>query len=96
LPKRTEYSTYREKGKKMELLTVSDARKNLYKLIDDVAKTHEPAMIKGKRNSAVILSQEDWENIQETIYLLSIPQMKESIIEADKEADEECAKEINW
>ncbi len=42
----------------MELLTVSDARKNLYKLIDDVAKTHEPAMIKGKRNSAVILSQE--------------------------------------
>jgi PHD/YefM family antitoxin component YafN of YafNO toxin-antitoxin module len=53
-------------------------------------------MIKGKRNSAVILSQEDWENIQETIYLLSIPQMKESIIEADKEADEECAKEINW
>ena len=80
----------------MELLTVSDARKNLYKLIDEVANTHEPAIIKGKRNNAVIISQEDWEDIQETMYLLSIPKMKESIIEADKEKLDKCSKEIDW
>ena len=80
----------------MELLTASDARKNLYKLIDSLAETHEPKVIKGRRNSVVILSQEDWENIQETLYLLSIPKMKESIIEGDKEGISECAKGIDW
>ena len=80
----------------MKLLTVSNARKNLYELIDEVANTHEPAIIKGKRNNAVIISQEDWENIQETMYLLSIPKIKESIMEVDKEKLDECSKEIDW
>ena len=65
----------------MELLTVSEARKNLYKLVDNLSNTHMPTFIKGKRNSAVLLSKEDWDNLQETLYLLSVPGMRESIID---------------
>lgn len=80
----------------MELLTVSEARKNLYKLVDNVASSHAPKFIKGKRNSAVLLSKEDWDSLQETLYLLSIPGMGESIAKADKETIEECSENLNW
>ena len=80
----------------MELLSVSEARKNLYKLIDSISSTHVPTLIKSKRNNAVLLAKEDWGSIQETLYLLSIPKMKESIIEADKEPIDKCAKQLDW
>ena len=80
----------------MELLTVSEARKNLYKLVDNLSNTHMPTFIKGKRNSAVLLSKEDWDHLQETLYLLSVPGMRESIIEADKESIENCSKNLDW
>jgi antitoxin YefM len=80
----------------MELLTVSEARKNLYKLVDNLSNTHVPTFIKGKRNSAVLLSKEDWDNLQETLYLLSVPGMRELIIEADKELIENCSKNLDW
>lgn len=63
----------------MNTLTTSEARANLYRLIDQTAESHEPIMISGKRSSAVLISAEDWGAIQETLYLLAVPGMRESI-----------------
>ena len=63
----------------MTTRTVSSARSELYRLIDETAVSHQPVFITGKRNNAVLLSEEDWSAIQETLYLLSIPKMRESI-----------------
>ena len=59
----------------MNTLTASEARANLYRLIDQTVETHEPIIISGKRNNAVLLSAEDWSAIQETLYLLAVPGM---------------------
>ena len=67
----------------MSTLTATEARKRLYTLVDDVAESHDPIQIVGKRNSAVLLSEEDWRAIQETLYLTSIPKMRESIQQRD-------------
>ena len=80
----------------MSVLTASVARSNLYKLIDQTNESHEPVIISGKRNNAVLISEEDWKSIQETLYLVSIPGMKESIINAMKEPLEKSAKKIDW
>jgi prevent-host-death family protein len=58
----------------MTTLTVTEARKRLYALLDDVAESHESVQIAGKRNSAVLVSEEDWRAIQETLYLTSCPE----------------------
>lgn len=63
----------------MTTRTATQARASLYKLIDEIAKTHEPVSITGRRHNAVLLSEEDWRAIEETLYLLSIPGMRESI-----------------
>lgn len=63
----------------MSILTASEARTNLYRLIDEAAENHAPIRISGKRNSAVLIGEDDWRAIQETLYLLSIPGMRESI-----------------
>lgn len=63
----------------MTTKTVTQARADLYRLLDQVAKTHEPIAITGRRNNGVLISEEDWRAIQETLYLLSIPGMRESI-----------------
>jgi antitoxin YefM len=63
----------------MDTLTASEARANLYRLIDQTAESHKPVVISGKRSSAVLLSAEDWNAIQETLYLLAVPGMRESI-----------------
>ena len=63
----------------MPTTTVSDARANLYRLIDEAAESHKPVRITGKRHNAILLSEQDWESIQETLYLLSVPGMRESI-----------------
>ena len=65
----------------MNTLTASEARANLYRLIDQTVESHEPIIISGKRNSAVLVSAEDWSAIQETLYLLAVPGMRESIKE---------------
>ncbi|MFN2369461.1 MAG: type II toxin-antitoxin system Phd/YefM family antitoxin, partial [Desulfurivibrionaceae bacterium] len=65
----------------MNTLTVSEARAKLYGLVDEVAEEHKPVTIKGKRTSAVLVSASDWEAIQETLYLTSIPGMRESVQE---------------
>jgi antitoxin YefM len=80
----------------MATLTVSEARSKLYSLIDETATSHQPILITGKRANAVLVSEEDWRAIQETVYLLSIPSMRESIREGLNSPIEECAKDLDW
>lgn len=80
----------------MTTLTASEARAGLYRLIDQAAESHQPVVIAGKRNSAVLVAAEDWEAIQETLYLLSVPGMRESIKEGMAEPVDACAKELDW
>lgn len=80
----------------MAVITASNARANLYRLIDQTNKSHEPVVISGKRNNAVLISEEDWNSIQETLYLISIPGMRESIVNGMKEPLAESIKELSW
>ena len=80
----------------MQILTASEARANLYRLIDQAAESHEPVTITGKRTNAVLLSADDWSAIQETLFLLSVPGMRESIIAGMATSVEECSKELDW
>lgn len=80
----------------MTTITASEARANLYRLIDEAASSHEPILITGKRSNAVLLSQEDWAAIQETLFLLSVPGMRDSIVEGLKAPIDECSKELDW
>lgn len=80
----------------MTTLTASHARASFYGLIDEVAKEHQPIQIMGKRNNAILVSEEDWNNIQETLFLLSIPGMRESIRKGLKEPLKNCVKELKW
>ncbi|MBE1424256.1 PHD/YefM family antitoxin component YafN of YafNO toxin-antitoxin module [Desulfomicrobium macestii] len=80
----------------MTILNATEARSRLYSLIDDAALTHKPVVIKGKRASAVLVSEEDWNAITETLHLLSVPGMRESIIQGMATGVEECDKELDW
>ncbi len=80
----------------MTTLSVSEARSKLYRLLDQVSETHIPAMITGKRTNAVLVSEDDWNSIQETLYLLSIPNMRESIKEGMKTPIDDCSTELDW
>ena len=80
----------------MTTLTATEARANLYRLIDEVADTHQPVLITGKRTNAILISEEDWRSIEETMYLLNIPGMRESIIEGMNTPVEECDDEVTW
>jgi antitoxin YefM len=80
----------------MNIINATEARSKLYRLIDETAETHEPIVITGKRKNAVLISEEDWNAISETIYLLSIPGMRESIREGLEENISDCSKELDW
>lgn len=80
----------------MTHLTATEARANLYKLLDEVAETHEPVLITGKRANAILISEDDWRAIEETLYLVSIPGMRESIIEGMHTPLDACADEVEW
>src|SRR4030042_6546795 len=82
--------TYDKEVLTMTTLTATDARKRLYSLVDEVKESHEPVQIVGKRSSAVLVSEEDWRATPETLYLTSIPGMRESIQEGLKTPVEEC------
>ena len=77
-------------------ITATEARSNLYRLIDEAAESHRPIVIMGKRNRAVLVSEEDWSAIQETLYLLSVPGMRESIREGMGTPVDQCDEELNW
>jgi len=80
----------------MTTLSATEARTNLYKLLNQVGETHEPVLITGKRGNAVLVAEEDWRAIEETLYLLGIPGMRESIIDGMATAVDECDTEIEW
>ena len=80
----------------MTNLTASEARASLYRLIDQTAESHRPILISGKRSSAVLVSADDWQAIQETLHLLSIPGMRESIRKGMAEPLTKSAKRLNW
>lgn len=80
----------------MSTLNVTEARSNLYNLIDETAETHEPILITGKRGNAILLAEEDWRAVNESLYLLSIPGMRESIREGMSTEISECEKVLDW
>lgn len=80
----------------MTTITATRARTKLYTLMDELADSHQPIQITGKRSNAVLISEDDWRSIQETLYLTSIPGMKESIVKGMKTPADKCAKELRW
>lgn len=80
----------------MATISASEARSNLYRLIDEAAASHEPLLISGKRSNAVLVSEDDWQAIQETLFLLSVPGMRESIREGMDTPIEECGQDLDW
>jgi antitoxin YefM len=80
----------------MTSITATDARKNLYKLVEHVQESHEPIQITGKRGNAVLVSEADWRAVQETLYLVSIPGMRDSILEGMATPVDELEDEPGW
>ena len=80
----------------MTTLTASKARAQLYRLIDKTSITHDPIQISGKRSSAVLVGDEDWRAIQETLYLVSIPGMRKSILKGGKTPLARCSRKDPW
>jgi antitoxin YefM len=80
----------------LPVLTASAARANLYRLIDQASESHQPITIAGKNACAVLVSAEDWSAIQETMHLLSVPGMRESIRKGMAEPLAKCARKLNW
>ena len=80
----------------MKTITATEARKILYRLLDEVAVTSEPVQITGKRSSAVLVPEQDWRAIQEMLYLLSVPGMRDSIREGLETKLEDCVEELDW
>lgn len=80
----------------MSSMNLLEARKNLNKLIENVNQSHEPVHITNKHNSAVIIAEEDWKAINETLYLCSIPGMRKSIIKGMAEPVSKCSKTLDW
>lgn len=82
----------------MSTINITNARKDLYNLVESVSLYHEPALIVGKKSNAVLISEDDWRAIQETLYLDSIPLMTQSILAGAKESIENCIPEetVEW
>lgn len=80
----------------MTTLTATEARANLYKLIEDAATSHEPIQITGKRGNAVLIAEDDWRAIRETLYLLSIPGMRAAIRKGLKTPLAKCSTAVKW
>ncbi len=80
----------------METLSVTSARSNLYSLIDEAGEFHRPIQIIGKRHNAVLISEADWRAIQETLFLCSIPKMRETICQGMAIPIKKCRKKLDW
>lgn len=78
------------------MIPVNEAQQQLQDLIDSVSQSHQPIVIAGRSNNAVLLSEADWASVQETLYLLSVPGMRESIREGLATPIEECDRELEW
>ena len=80
----------------MTILNATEARSRLYNLIDEAAESHKPILISGKRNNAVLISEDDWNAISETLYLLSVPGMRDSIVDGLNTDLSNCKQELDW
>jgi prevent-host-death family protein len=80
----------------MTSISATEARKSLYKLVDEVQESHEPVQITGKRGNAVLVGEDDWRAVQETLFLVSIPGMRDSIVEGMATPATELEDELNW
>lgn len=80
----------------MRTITVTKARENLYNLVKQASEGSEPVQITGKHNNAILISESDWQDIQETLYLLSIKGMRESIVDGMNIPIEDCSEEPGW
>jgi prevent-host-death family protein len=80
----------------MTTVSITEARSKLYKLVDQTAADSTPILITGKRTNAVLVSEDDWRSIQETLHLVSIPGMRKSILEGMAEPIDECSEEPGW
>lgn len=80
----------------MKSINVTQARANLFSLVNETNATHEPVHIAGKKGNAILISEEDWNSIQETIYISSLPGVKESITKGRKESLSKCSKALKW
>jgi prevent-host-death family protein len=89
-------ATQNVKNRRANTITASEAGARIYGLVDEAASSHEPVLITGRRANAVLVSEEDWRAIQETLYLLSVPGMRESICRGMKTPVKACAKELDW
>ena len=79
----------------MKTISATSARSDLYRVIDSAVRDHEPVQITAKRGNAVLVSEADWRSIQETLHLVAIPEMRESILEGMAEPVDECSREID-
>lgn len=80
----------------MSSISATEARRRLFQLLDEVADSHVPIKIAGKRNTAVLVSESDWRAMEETLYLCSIPGMRESIIEGMATSLDDCEEDAGW
>ncbi len=79
----------------MKTVSATTARSDIYGLIDSTLSSHEPIQITGKRGNAILVGESDWRAIQETLYLTSIPGMRDSLLEGRAEPIESCSREID-
>lgn len=80
----------------MSSINITNARKDLYRIVESVNLSHEPVHITGKNSSAVLIGEDDWKSIEETLFLMSIPGMRESIIEGMKTPISELSEDLDW
>ena len=80
----------------MSSINITNARKNLYRIVESVNETHEPVEITGKNGNAMLVGEEDWRNINETLFLTAIPGMRESILQGMNEPVSEMSDELDW
>ena len=80
----------------MTNITATEARRQLYRLVDQVQESHEPIHITGKRGNAVLVGEDDWRAVQETLFLVSIPGMRESIVEGMATPVDELEDTLAW
>lgn len=80
----------------MRTMNANEAGEKLYRLLDETAADHQPVLITGPRSNAVLVGEEAWNAIQETLYLLSVPGMRESIVEGLATSPDGCEPELGW
>ncbi|MDI9369619.1 MAG: type II toxin-antitoxin system Phd/YefM family antitoxin [Synergistaceae bacterium] len=80
----------------MSRITATEARKRLFQLLDEVAESHVPVRIAGRRNTAVLVGESDWRAIEETLFLCGIPGMRESIVDGMATPIEDCSEDVEW